>query len=134
MLAGPGCSGEARTPVYPVRGQVKYKGEPASGAFVVFHPIGAPAPAGPTGEEVPRPTALVKPDGSFELTTFTGGDGAPAGDYAVTLRWQKMIYRQGVPEAGPNVIPRDYGEPGSTPLKVAVKPEPNSLPAWDITK
>lgn len=135
LLAGTGCSKQDGVPVFPVRGQVKFKGEPASGAFVVFHPVGAaPDPGASPVDEQPCPSALVKPDGSFELTTRQGGDGAPAGDYAVTLEWFKPVQRNGAPEAGPNVIPPTYGKPESTPLKVTVKAESNDLPAWEVTR
>jgi hypothetical protein len=136
---GAGCSGGDRTPVYPVQGQVKFKGEPASGAFLVFHPVDAPAAqaapeAGAEGApaEPIRPRATVLPDGSFTLTTFDGGDGAPAGEYAVTLQWYKTVIRDKAPEAGPNVIPASYGKPDTTPLKITIKPETNALEPWDI--
>jgi hypothetical protein len=55
--------------------------KPAAGAVVVFHP------AAPAAGDVPRPTAHVGEDGTFELTTYVKGDGAPAGAYAITIEW-----------------------------------------------
>ena len=99
-------------PTFPVTGKVLVGQEPASGAFVVFHPI--------AGEKstFDRPRAQVRPDGSFEVTTFLDGDGAPAGKYAVTVEWRKLIRAGGEAVAGPNVVPDPYGNPTSTPLKV----------------
>jgi len=54
---------------------------PASGAVVVFHPTA------PASGEGPRPTARVGEDGKFALTTYVKDDGAPAGDYAITIEW-----------------------------------------------
>jgi hypothetical protein len=71
-LLGTSC-GPGRTPVHPVSGQVFFAGKPTPGAVVVFHPVGTEDPQGP------RPSGKVQEDGSFSLTTFTPGDGAPEG-------------------------------------------------------
>jgi hypothetical protein len=128
MLVGAllaGCSrDDGRPPVFPVRGQVTFKGKPAAGAFVVFHPLDRPAP----GEQ--RPSATVKPDGTFELTSHgatRGGDGAPAGTYAVTVEWYRLVGTGNDLAPGPNVIPPSYTKPETTPIKVAVAAGENNL-------
>lgn len=130
-----GCSdadadGAAKVPVFPVKGTVRFEGQPAAGAFVVFH---RRSPVKP-GEETPRPTGKVAPDGTFELTTKSQADGAPAGDYAVTVQWTRLIKQGGDTVAGPNVIPAIYSKPETTPLKVVVKDAPNQLDPFEITK
>jgi hypothetical protein len=126
-----GCSDEGeKVPVFPVKGAVQFEGEPASGAFVAFHPK---SPAKP-GQEPLRSAAQVQPDGGFELTTYTQGDGAPAGEYAVTVQWTKLIKQGNDAVAGPNVIPHAYGSPDSTPLTVTIKEGPNQLEPFAITK
>jgi len=84
VLAGlaAGC-GPARKPVYPVEGKVMYSnGQPATGALVVFQPVAPDDQANPL-----RPTATVNDDGSFQTTTYQPNDGAPEGDYNVTIVW-----------------------------------------------
>src|SRR5262245_26228369 len=76
-LAGCGADGP---PLHPVTGKVLVDGKPAEHATVTFHPAGG-------GADAPKPRATVKADGSFALTTHTTGDGAPAGEYAVTVEW-----------------------------------------------
>jgi hypothetical protein len=133
-----GCGGDDGTEkTYPVQGAVKFQGAPASGAFVVFHRNGAPVTLGPAkADGAPadpvNPNAQIGPDGSFALTTFRGNDGAPAGEYAVTVQWNKSILQDDAPVAGPNVIPREYSDPKTTPLKVTIKPEANALEPWNI--
>jgi hypothetical protein len=133
-----GCGGaDDREPTYPVQGAIRFQGEPASGAFVVFHREGSPVTQGPaksegTTAEPINPSAQVNPDGSFLVTTFRGGDGAPAGDYRVTVQWHKSILQDDTPVAGPNVLPPEYGDPKTTPLKVTVKPEANTVEPWTI--
>lgn len=74
-------SAAGRRPVYPVEGRLLIEGVPAANAQVAFHPAGD---ADPTA---PRPTGHTGPDGTFRLTTYTANDGAPAGEYVVTVVW-----------------------------------------------
>jgi hypothetical protein len=76
LLAG--CGGPEPVKLYPVAGRLLVNGLPAANAMVAFHPAdgGATCPVGLTGK-----------DGTFRLTTRKPGDGAPAGEYAVTVVW-----------------------------------------------
>ena len=109
------CSSDERVATHPVHGRVLVADQPAAGAFLVFHPTGAP-----TSGEIARPAAQVRPDGSFDLSTFDEADGAPAGDYAVTVEWRKLVTRAGESTPGPNIVPGIYSRPETTPLKVSV--------------
>jgi hypothetical protein len=84
VLSVPSCGG-GRPPCYSVHGEVfVLQGNdriPAAGAVVVFHPTAA------ASGDVPRPTAHVGEDGKFTLTTYAKDDGAPAGDYSITVEW-----------------------------------------------
>jgi len=74
---------EGRLPVYPVKGKVLHKGSPLVGALVVFEKSAGGATTGATAPGAPAPiraTARTGTDGSFELMTYQGNDGAPAGD------------------------------------------------------
>jgi hypothetical protein len=106
-----------------VEGALRVGGEPAAGAFLVFHPIDG-------GEE--RPQAQVAPDGTFRLSTRSEGDGAPAGDYAVTVEWWKVRFEQGEAIPGANVIPPQYASPEQSPLKVTVIEGENRLEEFQI--
>lgn len=79
-----GCGSGRPTPV-PVKGKVLYqKSTPAVGALVVFHPVD-PAVEKQIGG---KPYGKVKEDGSFSLTMYHPDDGAPPGEYGVTIDWQ----------------------------------------------
>jgi hypothetical protein len=73
-----GCSRSGPT-LYPVRGKILFEGQPARGATLVFHPLGNSDP------NAVKPRAFVDRDGTFEVFTYAAGDGAPAGEYAVTV-------------------------------------------------
>ena len=123
VAAFAGCSDEGsglKVPVFPVKGSVQFEGQPASGAFVAFHPQ---TPAKP-GEECLGRRPQVQSDGTFEVTTASRADGAPAGEYAVTVLWTKPIKQGNDTVAGPNVIPPIYSKPETTPWKVTVKDAP----------
>lgn len=81
-LSGCGSRSSSSYPkVEPVSGKVLAKGAPAAGAVVTFHPVA------PTAQNRLRPRGVVQTDGTFRLTTYATGDGAAAGEYAVTLAW-----------------------------------------------
>jgi len=71
-----GCGGGADRPaMVPVSGTVNYNGSPVEGATVTF--ASETSPRSSTGE--------TDSSGKFRLTTFDTNDGAPAGEYIVTI-------------------------------------------------
>jgi hypothetical protein len=78
-----GCSGEKpvgagkHLPTFRTKGTVIYKGEPVDDATVSFHPAtsGAPGAVGKSNSA-----------GEYTLRTYKAGDGAPEGDYIVTVQ------------------------------------------------
>ena len=89
MLCCASCGdAKPRKQTVPVEGKVLWKNDktPAAGAVVVFRPVGDDKLENwPDG----FPRASVGGDGSFELSTYGDGDGAPAGDYAVLITWPR---------------------------------------------
>src|SRR5437870_521007 len=73
-----GCSKSGPT-LYPVRGKILFEGQPVRGATLVLHPLGNSDP------NAIKPRAFVDREGAFEVFTYAAGDGAPAGEYAVTV-------------------------------------------------
>ncbi len=76
-----GCGGQK--PVYPVSGKVVSGADkkPAVGAMVIFTPVV------PDAKETIRSMGTVGEDGSYAVTTHKAKDGAPAGEYTITLIW-----------------------------------------------
>jgi hypothetical protein len=79
-----GCEkNDGRVEVYPVSGTVLVDDRPAEGAKVVFYPL---------SEELkqpgmPVPYAFTGPDGGFRLRSYDPEDGAPAGEFNVSVFW-----------------------------------------------
>ena len=115
---------DVRVPVYPVRGQVLVQDKPAPKAFVVFHP------ADMQGPQALRPYGHVAEDGSFKLTTYEPGDGAPAGEYRVTVVW---LANSGG-EDPPDLLKGRYRNPTESPLKATIRNAPNELSPFKLAR
>jgi len=130
LVLSSGCGG-SRKPwenVYPAAGQVKFAGRPIGGAQLTFYPKDKSVPA------TIRPTATTEVDGSFEVGTFGTDDGAPAGEYDVTVTWRPLIGEGSALSPGPNQLPARYSNPESSQLKVVVErgADKTILPALEL--
>ena len=126
LAALAGCGGETRIPVVPVSGTIKFQGEAPSGAQVVLHPVAK------SNDQIIAPAGTVKDDGTFQISAYDAGDGAPPGEYVATVQWFKIVAEEGGSGRGPNVLPAKYASPETSPVKVTVKPEPTQLEPIDI--
>jgi hypothetical protein len=108
-----------RQPTQPVRGKVFFEGQPVPQAYIVLQ-------AQAQGPRPPRADAISEADGSFTLSTYSANDGAPVGEYAVTVVWRKPFY-DATGKPGPNLLPTRYAEPRTTPLKAVIKNGANDL-------
>lgn len=107
-----GCQGAAsdRPTVVPVRGTVTLRGAPVAGAEIKFKPkTGLTSAFGATDAA-----------GNYELTTFEGGDGAPPGEYVVTV-----FKYQAQPQSSASMDSPGYDATGKT---AATAPAKNLLP------
>jgi hypothetical protein len=123
-LLCPACS-SGRKAVNAVRGQILVDGKPAAQAQVLFHPAAKDA-------EQLQPAGQTDDQGYFDLTTYAKGDGAPEGDYTVTVTWFR-VFRNGDEVSSRNVLPRRYAVPESSQLKVTVNKGKNDLSALQLT-
>jgi hypothetical protein len=120
-----GCARSTRKPVFPVRGKVFLDGKPAAGATVFFYP----AEADP---EALAPYGVTDASGSFSLTTYLTFDGAPAGDYVVTVRCPGAPQRPG-DEQGPDRLRGRYADPKTSALRATVERRPTEVPPFELT-
>jgi hypothetical protein len=124
-------SGEpARVPVYPARGEARFEGKSMPNAAIFLHPIGVEDP------DYPRPRSTANADGTFELGTYGKDDGAPAGEYRVTVQWF-VRPKVAEPEGGAaarNQLPARYSRPETSGLTVRIQPGENKLPALDLKR
>ncbi|MCI0682696.1 MAG: hypothetical protein L0Y71_11375 [Gemmataceae bacterium] len=120
-------SGTTRQKTYPVAGKVLWKSDktPAINALVVFRPTGDAKPeAWPEG----FPRGTVGADGSFKLTSYVAGDGAPAGEYGVLITWPRAGAAEDEESEAPESEDRldgAYSNPNAPAWRKQVKPENN---------
>lgn len=119
--------GDGRKPTFPVNGKVVLPdGKPAQHATVVFHPVGE------AGPDVVKPRGKVASDGTFKLTTYDGDDGAPAGEYQVTV---ELWLSNGKGDESPtNRLPIKYAQPDKSGLVATVNAGPTELKAFELKR
>jgi len=134
LLALSGC-GKGRIPTYVVTGAVMVDDRPAEGAMVIFCPVDS------SNNEVAnlRPFGVTGPGGKFTLITFDPGDGAPAGEYKVLVKWPAQTSEDerdaGPPGAvrnGPDRLKNKYYNLETSPLKATVKKQSNELTPFNL--
>jgi hypothetical protein len=121
------CScGTDRKPVYSTHGRVvDAAGMPVAGATVIFHPIDVP------NDSRHKPASTTDAEGNFVLTTYQENDGAPAGEYAVTLEWRPVRKGPKEPEQ-PDRLEGKFRDAKTSPFKAVVKPGTNDLPPFQL--
>jgi len=122
-----GCGGESRVSVVPVSGKVTFQGTAPAGAQVVLHPVTR------SDETSVAPSGTVKEDGSFQISAYDQGDGAPPGEYVATVQWFRLVAEEGGSGRGPNVLPVKYASPETSPVKVTVNSDATELQPIEIT-
>ena len=110
-----GCSSQTGPECFPVHGLVSTKGKPLAEAMVTLHPVSGEMAGGQ------KPLGITKADGTFELTTFKSGDGAPPGEYAISVELRALQTGGEEPtRTGPNTLPAKYAKPATSGLKFTV--------------
>lgn len=124
-----GCGGkEFDTSLYPVEGEVYFRGKPAVGCIVSFHPKGA---EGAT-PGVPC-LGTVDTAGKFRLTTREPFDGIAAGEYEVSFSLPgEGSSRDPNGDAAPDKLPTKYQFPGSSGFKVTITSSTSTLPRFEL--
>jgi hypothetical protein len=124
LLAG--CTGSSgdRVKTYPVSGNIYVNGQPAAGAVVECYAVDDPKLL------ALRPHAIAGPDGSFKLTTYNTGDGAPAGSYALTVKWPAPP--RPTQETGPDRLKGRYADPKRPARRITVHPSDNDLETIEL--
>jgi hypothetical protein len=119
----PSCSKDHQKATYPVHGRVvDADNQPAAGALIIFHPVE------PDPNDLNKPRAYVEADGSFALTTHTKGDGAPEGEYLVSIEWPPPRTNPFAgKEQGQDRLQGRYRDPKTTGLRFRVEKQADNV-------
>lgn len=105
----------------PVKGVVTYQGKSLETGEIIFFPD--------SGERIA--SGKIQPDGTFQLTTYSEGDGALPGNHKVTIVSERDM--EGIsaedPEASmePSFIPTKYNMQKTSGLTAIVKEGDNEI-------
>ena len=126
-----GCAKAPSGPLcFPTQGKVTLDSQPLAEAMVVLHPLD-PDPEDANDQ---RPIAITAADGTFHLSTLKTRDGAPAGEYAITveLREKRMDGDTEVRD-GKNLLPPHYRDPAKSKLSYRVIEGDNQIPTLELS-
>jgi len=119
-----GCGRQPPSRVYQVEGKLLVGEAPAANASIAFHPLDGKRSSTCS-------VATTHPDGSYCLTTYGTADGAPEGEYVVTVIWHNVTVP--IDEcACPNPTEHDrllgiFADRTSSSLRATVRPEQNDI-------
>jgi hypothetical protein len=116
-----GC-GRSGIATHPVHGRVMLGDRPVTDALVVFHPL----QPGWQGEH--KPLAYTDANGCFELMTSKPGDGAPEGEYTITVVRREVDAEGDERPNARNLLPARYADPKRSGFRFHVQPGHNVVP------
>ncbi|QDT52425.1 hypothetical protein Pan44_04360 [Caulifigura coniformis] len=120
---GAGCGESWEADTYPAHGELFINGKPAAGAFVTLIPAGEKVDIRES-----KPWGFVQDDGSYSIRTYEAGDGAPAGEYKLTIVWRFDPRGQ----AETDRLGFVYSRPEKSQWAVTIEPGENELPRIEL--
>lgn len=108
---------------HPASGTIRINGQPPVGAVVELQAIDDQP-----DERNSRPWGIVDEQGDYALSTYEAGDGAPAGRYAVTIRWPPDVSQPSLADR----LGGAYATPVKSEWTVTITEGENKLPAITI--
>jgi hypothetical protein len=107
----------------PVHGRVIYRGQPAQGFRVLFHPTT------PWKGAQFAPSAMTDKNGEYQLRSYQSDDGAPAGEYTVTFQWLKTISTNDPADVQPEIdqLKGLFNDPKKSRFKAVVREGNNEI-------
>ncbi len=121
-----GCGGPGWLKTYPVKGVVRVDGKAAKGVFVTFHPRER------VGERPYIPSGQTDENGEFKLSTFETGDGAPPGEYDVTVTWPVRFNPISTHWEGDQLNGR-YAKKEDSAIRITVEKKPQELAPIEVS-
>jgi hypothetical protein len=122
VIGASGCGGDGLPDLIQVRGKVLYNDAPLTTGTIVYLPA-----VGSGGRQA---QGLIQPDGTFELSSMSPGDGAQKGDYDVIIlahaqaagppKSRGELEAAGGPKVQPMIIPAKYADPNASGLSDTV--------------
>jgi hypothetical protein len=125
------CGGDGTHKVYPVKGKVLVDGSPAKDCMVLLNRT-----FDDTSEKKVAPYGLTDDNGEFQVSSYVTGDGAPEGEYVITIEWRERTGLLKNNFDGPDRLGGEYANKEQNKSKpgfvVKVGREPLQLPPFEL--
>jgi len=123
-----GCgSNRPSVPQFKIHGKVLCRGAPAAGAMVVLHPVNK------AGTCPYPPRAVADKDGTFVVGSRLKDDGAPEGEYAVTVVWpEEQDPKKQFENTPPDRLKNRCNDAKSPKWRIHVKAGDNAIDSFEI--
>ena len=93
-----------------------------------------PLTSEPEADNYQRPIAITEADGRFQLSTLGTRDGAPEGDYVITVELRDLRIDGDTPvRDGQNLLPPRYQDPAQSNLRYHVIEGDNVIPTLELS-
>jgi hypothetical protein len=135
IVLGCGSSGNVKT--YPVKGKVTYAGKPmVGGGSIALLPL--------SNQEGKTAGGVIKEDGTYELETYSPGDGSMAGNFRVVITQITVKEPTATPDGSAtpsstiftvpkaDQIPMIYGDIQNSPLTAKVEAKSQNELDFDL--
>ena len=113
---------------YPITGKILVDGKPVEGLQIQLHDKSGVDTSKPT-----FPTASTDAAGNLKVSTYAEGDGAPEGEYTLTVEWKdfNVVSRS---YSGPDKLNKKYSDPKKSSVQLSVGPgKSNDLGTAELT-
>lgn len=124
LICATGCGEDWQAETYPAHGRITINGQPPAGAVVELHSVGEKPDIRNS-----RSWAVVREDGTYTLSTYEMEDGAPAGQYAVIIKWPPDVTKPSFADR----LGGAYSNPKRSQWTVTIVESKNELPPIEIT-
>ena len=116
--------------VYPVNGRVSVRGTPAEGARVVFYPVSDELKK----PGMPIPYGTADSQGNFKLRSYDIDDGAPEGDYRISIIWLDVPPEKAKenPLSAKDRLSGQYSNPQTSKLTAKVEKGGGEIPPFEL--
>jgi hypothetical protein len=123
-----GCgSNRPSVPQFKIHGKVLSHGQPAAGAIVVLHPLDK------TVASLYPPRGVAGKDGAFVVGSRMTDDGAPEGEYAVTVVWpEERDAKKQFENTPPDRLANRYNDAKNAKWRIRVSHGENALPPLEL--
>lgn len=115
-----------------VEGRVLFEGKPTSNATIVFHRTDSGDQKN-IADRPPNPRGECNENGEFQLYTYAHDDGAPVGDYRVTISWRDP-QGTGREDNFPELLPAKYLDPKTSGLSAHITEEGGFIPQFELKR